>query len=157
MRITSSALLLLFLSLSACSDGSTSVDPEAPGPATTTIVLQNVGASAYRLVGIEGTGAQGDVTSDNPAIQLTIGERFTFDNQGGASAHPLDFRNAAGQKLFGQSNQAGSLESDPEVAVSREGNRITFTLTPALAAVLSEYICAFHPSMGGSLAAAGPG
>lgn len=154
MRIRWLALASLFLlPLSACSDGPSATEPTDPGPAAATLTLQNVGASAYRLVGIEGVGAQGGVNTENPGIQLRIGERFTFVNQGGASAHPLDFRNAAGQKLFGQSRQGGSLEDDPEVAVSYDGNAVTFTLTPALAAVLADYVCSFHPSMGGALTA----
>ncbi len=157
MRIHSISLpfILLLLPLTGCSEGSTSVDPAEPGPPSATITIQNVGSAAYRIVGIEGTGAQGEVGIENPRIELRIGQRYAFENQGGASAHPLDFRDTNRQKLFGQSRQASPLDDDPGVAVAYQGNRVTFTLTPELASALGDYVCSFHPSMGGALVPVG--
>lgn len=114
------------------------------------ITLDNSGASAYVAVSVEGEGASSGLNTENPNISLTKGGRYTFINNGGASSHPLDFRDRDGNKLFGQSRNDGSMENDQDIDVVESGNSITFTLTDDLADSLSDYICFFHPGMNGS-------
>ncbi|MCH8557902.1 MAG: hypothetical protein LAT84_08775 [Balneolia bacterium] len=156
LLIFSSAFLIL---LSACSDSVSPVvedepDPEAPpvviGPGAV-ITLDNSGAQAYLVLDIEGEGASAELDEPNPEITLEAGMRYTFINESGASSHPLDFRNADNQKLFGQSNQSGLLDDDESVDVERDGNLISFNLTEELAEVLANYVCSFHPGMGAAI------
>ncbi len=144
-------LCLLILVGTACSDDD---DAPMPGQETmgeATITLENVGANAYVISAIEGEGAMATTGTENPALNLMEGGRYTFVNNAGASSHPLNFRDGSSAVLLGQGNNAGSFGEDEAVDLVRSGDNITFTLTPELAAELSEYICAFHPGMKGSI------
>jgi len=142
--------LLVFAS---CTSNSTDPDIEEPDPAIeeTTITLDNAGSNAYVVSSIEGEGASASLNQNNSAIQLKIGNRFTFINDGGASSHPLDFRNSESEKLLGQSNGSGIFDDNDEVDVRRNGDAISFTLTNELAAAFGDYICSFHPGMSASI------
>lgn len=140
------------LSSYSCTTNSTSVDDEKNQPeVNSTITFTNSGAQAYLVTNIEGQGASAEVESANPELSLVEGNRYTFINSAGASSHPLDFRDDGGDKLLGQSNDSGSLDSDDEVNVVYSGDAITFTLTDDIADELTDYICAFHPGMNGSI------
>lgn len=150
LLILSSILFLIFIS--SCTNNSTSTDTEeVESEFESTIRYENSGAQAYLVTNINGEGAFAEMDSANPELTLTVGGRYTFINGAGASSHPLDFRNADGDKLLGQSNNAGMFDSNDEVNVVRNGDSITFTLTEELAEELSDYICAFHPGMNGSI------
>lgn len=156
MKLYTTLLLLTFALLFAgCSDNATSAmnepDPEEPPVVIEPVVitLENSGAQSYRIVTIDGDGAAAALNEDNVDITLQIGLRFTFVNTAGASSHPLDFRNDANEKLFGQSNASGMLNDEESIDVVKDGNSITFTLTDELAEVLANYVCSFHPGMGG--------
>lgn len=149
-------LLSLSLILSGCSDNPTSSDmdedPEPPEMMDPTILtLDNSGAQAYQVIAIEGEAASADLNENNVPITLMQGERFTFINEAGASNHPLDFRNEAGEKLLGQSNGAGMFDENEEVDLVKHGNTMSFTLTEELAEVLADYVCSFHPGMRGDI------
>ncbi len=116
-----------------------------------TVVMESNGAQSYTVARIDGDGISTETGTENPSISLTVGGRYTFVNQAGAGSHPLDFRNGDREKLFGQSNTAGSLDNDNDVDVVENGDAITFTLTESLAASLVDYICSFHPGMNGDL------
>lgn len=140
------------LSSYSCTTNSTSVDDEKNQPeVNSTITFTNSGAQAYLVTNIDGQGASAEVESANPELSLVEGNRYTFINSAGASSHPLDFRNENGDKLLGQSNNDGSFDSDEDVNVVINGDSITFTLTDELSDDLTEYICAFHPGMNGSI------
>jgi len=150
------ALFTLLLFAAACTSNTTDADttPEVDDPSETevnTITVDNMGATAYVFIGIDGEGASGELNRENAEIELRIGDRFIFDNESGASNHPLDFRNGDRNKLFGQSNADGSFDEDGDVDVVKDGNKISFTLTADLAAELSGYVCSFHPGMNGNI------
>jgi len=149
-------LLAIFFIFAACSNNTTSVEepddnPDPETPSVTIITLDNMGASAYVFISIEGEGADASLDEENADIELTIGDRFTFNNDAGASNHPLDFRNSDRDKLFGQSNASGLFDDDDNVDLIKDGNSISFTLTEGLASVLNDYVCSFHPGMNGGI------
>lgn len=159
MNITSILpLLALFFILAACTSNTTSVEqpeenPDPQSPSVTTITVGNMGATAYVFIGIDGEGADAPLNEENAEIELTVGERFTFNNDAGASSHPLDFSNSDRDKLFGQSNAGGLFDEDDTVDLVKDGNSISFTLTAELASALNDYVCSFHPGMNGGILA----
>lgn len=146
------AVLLLSSLLISCTGNSTGYSDREPGDplAVTqdaTITLNNAGTNAYVVTGIEGDGANAMINQNNSPIELEIGKRFTFVNNGGAASHPLDFRNSEGEKLLGQSGDDGQFDNDSGVNAEMSGNEITFTLTAELSEAFGLYICSFHPGM----------
>ncbi len=151
-------LILTFsLIMFACSNDpvSSNDDPDPdpdPEPVSETIItMDNSGAQAYVITEIDGDGAEAETDSGNPQIALQTGQRFTFINNGGASSHPLDFRNSDGSKLIGQSNDTGSFDGNEDIELEMDGDQISFILTEDLAAELALYVCAFHPGMTGPI------
>lgn len=148
-------LFLLAFSISACTSNSIQTDiPDEDSSSNqnvTTIQVDNMGATAYVVLGIDGEGASATLDEENTEIALRIGDRFNFENEAGASNHPLNFRNSDQDKLLGQSNDEGMFDTDSEVDVQTDGNTISFTLTEALAAELNGYVCSFHPGMNGEI------
>lgn len=144
-------ILFIFISCTSTNTGSMDDEMEEVEQLTGTVILENNGAQSYTVASIDGDGISAETGSANPTITLTVGGRYTFVNQAGASSHPLDFRNGDRQKLFGQSNPAGQLDNDTDVDVVENGDSITFTLTESLAEALTQYICSFHPGMNGNL------
>lgn len=141
---------LLLITVLSCTNNSTSVsDSEDETDVDSIISYSNSGAQAYLVTEINGSSASAELDSANPGVTLRKGDRYTFINNAGASSHPLDFRNADGDKLLGQSNNSGIFDADESVNIVRNGDSITFTLTDGLAEELVEYICAFHPGMKG--------
>lgn len=148
-----SCILTLLLFISCTSDTSSAMDDE-PAQLEGTVILENNGAQSYTINTINGDGISAETGTSNPSIILTVGGRYTFVNQAGASSHPLDFRNGDREKLFGQSNPSGQLDNDSDVDVVKNGDSITFTLTSSLAATIADYVCSFHPGMRGDIAVA---
>lgn len=149
-------VLAIFFLFAACTSNSTSVEqpeenPDPEAPSVTIVTIGNMGASAYVFLTIDGEGADAPLNEDNAEIELTIGERFTFNNDAGASSHPLDFRNSDRDKLLGQSNAGGLFDEDNAVDLVKDGNSISFTLTAELASALNDYVCSFHPGMNGGI------
>ncbi|PWN07221.1 hypothetical protein [Rhodohalobacter mucosus] len=148
----------LCLILISCSGNSTGYSDTDPGDTDSvfqdaSITLDNVGSNAYVVTAIEGDGASAMLNQNNSPIDLEIGKRFTFVNNGGAASHPLDFRNSEGEKLLGQSGADGRFDDDADVDAELNGNNITFTLTAELAEAFGLYICSFHPGMTASIRA----
>jgi len=117
----------------------------------TSIQIDNMGSTAYVILGIDGEGASANLNEENADLTLRVGDRFRFENVAGASNHPLNFRNSDRDKLLGQSNNDGLFDDDADVDVQSDGNNISFTLTSDLAAVLNDYVCSFHPGMTGGI------
>jgi FtsP/CotA-like multicopper oxidase with cupredoxin domain len=146
--------LLVAFSISACSD-STSTDEDDennPPPATADIqiTVDNVGASAWEVTGMEGDENAAEENEENTAITLEVGQRYRLVNNGG-SAHPFGLQNANGDYLLAQGSESGSFESDGDTDFESDEEGITFTLTQALADELSTYNCQIHGAMVGSI------
>ncbi len=123
---------------------------EGEAPVDGRITLNNSGASAYLATDIEGEGIEAELEENNPDIQLTLGGRYTFINNGGSN-HPLDFRDGDGNILLAQGEQTGSFESDEAVNFVVDGNEVTFTLTETLADEIAVYRCTVHGAMNGNI------
>jgi plastocyanin len=119
------------------------------------ITLDNVSATAWVVTSVEGAEGIADLEAENAALTLEVGTRYRFVNNGGANAHPLDFRDAEGNFLLAQGSTEGSFESDTEVDFVADSEGVTFTLTQALADQLATYYCTFHPPMTGDITIAG--
>lgn len=152
LQINESGLVASALNIHATNGVIHAIDqvllPPSENDASATITLANVGASAYRVVSIDGEGASATLDSDNAGIELTEGLRYTFVNNGGAN-HPLDFRNAEGEILLSEDAADGSFEADEAVNFVVDGANISFTLTPELAAAIATYNCTRHAAMEG--------
>lgn len=114
------------------------------------VTLQNSGSQSYIISSIDGDGVTAEIGTDNPDMIIEIGRRYTFQNEAGASSHPLEFRNADRNVLFGQRG-TGLFGDNPDVNVVLSGDAVTFTLTAELATVLADYVCSFHPGMNGGI------
>lgn len=154
LQINESGLVAAALNIHATNGVIHAIDqvllPPSESDASTTITLANVGASAYRVVSIDGEGASATLATDNAGIELTEGLRYTFVNNGGAN-HPLDFRNSAGEILLSEDAANGSFESNGAVNFVVDGANISFTLTPELADAIATYNCTRHTAMVGAI------
>ena len=154
-HIVVAGLIFTTLIFNACTSNSTQAEmPSDHSPAdqdVTTVEFDNMGSSAYVILGIEGEGATANLNEENTGLTLRVGDRFRFNNVAGASNHPLDFRNSNRDKLLGQSNSDGIFDDNSEVNVQTDGNTISFTLTSGLAAEINGYVCSFHPGMNGEI------
>ena len=119
-----------------------------------TVTLNNQGASAWVL---NSAGEDiGETGVSNPALTLTVGTRYRFENLGW-SAHPLAFRDEADNALLTQSTYgSGSFENDSAVNWVDNGEELAFTVTESLAAEFDDYVCTVHSSMEGNLGAQAP-
>jgi len=147
----SAALLAFTLIVSACTSNTTQTEMPDESDDVTSIQIDNMGSTAYVILGIDGEGASANLNEENADLTLRVGDRFRFENVAGASNHPLNFRNSDRDKLLGQSNNDGLFDDDADVDVQSDGNNISFTLTSDLAAVLNDYVCSFHPGMTGGI------
>ena len=112
------------------------------------LTLDNVGSSAWEVTETNTDGVA-ETGVENPTLTLQTGERYVIRNDG-HSAHPLAFRDAAGDSLLSQST-AGRFEDDSAVNWEDDGNEVAFTLTDDLAGEIADYICTTHPSMVGDV------
>jgi len=121
------------------------------GDVSANITIENVGTSAWNIVGIEGTGASATTGEDNATLTLDEGLRFTVTNLG-ASGHPFQLLDASDNVLVAASG-GGTLQDDADanVVVDDTEGTISFTLSGALADQVAAYICEFHPSMVGNI------
>jgi plastocyanin len=120
--------------------------------ADVTITINNIGASAWEVTGVDGANLSeiSDGASENPALTLTVGTRYRFNNNGGSGAHPLGFQNASSDYLLRQDG-TGSLEGNADINYAEDDNGVTFTYTQTLADQVATYICTFHSSMEGDI------
>ncbi|MDZ7705235.1 MAG: hypothetical protein U5L04_12220 [Trueperaceae bacterium] len=121
-----------------------------------TIGLDNVGASAWVITGVEGAEDVAETGVNNATITLTPGVRYSFDvTEVNSSVHPLDFRDADGNFLLAQGSAEGSFEADEAVAFEASEDAVSFTFTAELADAVATYHCTVHRSMVGDVAVAG--
>lgn len=121
----------------------------AQGTESETVVLTNVGASAWQVSEADGDVAESGV--DNPELALSAGTRYTFDvSSVNSSVHPLDFRAADDTVLLSQGGE-GEFEGDEAVGFEASDEAVSFTLTPELAERLARYRCTVHASMVGDV------
>lgn len=125
-------------------------DVSAASHVDTTVAINNVGASAWTVDTINGTGLTADTNTENPTLTLTeTDHRYRFEN-GGYPSHPLAFRNDEGTALLSQST-TGSFETDSAVNWVDDGDTVAFTLTDDLASEMADYRCTVHSSMVGTV------
>lgn len=150
-KIIPALIFLGFFAVASCTNSTSTTMIEEPLMVTGTVNLDNDRATAYMITSIEGEGIAGEIGVNNPEIILEVGRRYTFNNEAGASSHPLEFRNAEGEVLLSQREDSGLLFDNAQIDAIVEGDAITFTLTSELAETLEDYICGFHPGMNGKI------
>jgi hypothetical protein len=125
------------------------------GGVDVTVTLNNVGSSAWEVTGVDGSSGVAETGVENPSLDLSVGTRYRFDNNGG-SAHPLGFQDADASYLLAQDG-SGQFEDDSDVNYEEDGDGITFTYTQSLADAVASYRCMVHSSMNGSVDGGGDG
>lgn len=115
----------------------------------TTIKLDTVGSSAWRVTDIDGDGIEAPLDEDNPELTLEVGLRYVIENTDW-SAHPVEFRDTAAEPLLSQ-DRSGSFENDSAVDWVDSDEEVAFRLTEELAAEIDSYICTNHSSMVGDV------
>lgn len=114
-----------------------------------TVTVDNVGASAWEVTGVDGADGVAQTGAENPALTLTVGTRYRFVNNGGG-AHPLGFQNGSDEYLLNQDGD-GSLEGDADINYEEDDDGVTFTYTQTLADAIATYRCTVHASMEGDV------
>lgn len=144
-------LMFVFSSLLvACGDtSSTDDDGDEPNNEVITLTFSAADNDDYTFEGATGEVGAAEGAKD-PALTLTVGQRYRIDNQASA-AHPFELLD--GEAEFGndvvllsqREEEDGSFEDDADVAFEADDSGMTFTLTQGLADALSAYRCEFHP------------
>ena len=123
----------------------------AKSTADSTITINNVGTSAWKVTAIDGDAARVPLNENNPQIGLEVDKRYLIVNNGW-SAHPFELRDTGGEVLLSQDQgTTGSFEDNAAVEWVNNGDELVFTLTEALAEEIASYICAVHNSMQGAI------
>ncbi len=117
--------------------------------ADVTVTIDNVGTSAWEVTSVDGGNGVAPTGEENPALTLTVGTRYRFENNGGG-AHPLGFQNSSSEYLLNQ-DDSGSLEDNSDINYVEDDSGVTFTYTQTLADAVASYRCTVHPSMNGSV------
>ena len=123
--------------------------PGGGSAADVTITIDNIGASAWEVTGVDGADGVAPIGEQNPTLTLTAGTRYRVVNNGG-SAHPFGLQNSADTYLLRQNGQ-GSLEGDASVNYQEDEAGVTFTFSPTLSDAVVSYRCTIHASMEGSV------
>ena len=123
--------------------------PGGGSAADVTITIDNIGASAWEVTGVDGADGVAPIGEQNPTLTLTAGTRYRVVNNGG-SAHPFGLQNSADTYLLRQNGQ-GSLEGDASVNYQEDEAGVTFTFSPTLSDAVASYRCTIHASMEGSV------
>ncbi len=141
-------LTAALLGLGAASGQSQTGDaePSATNVPDVTVTLVNVDSSAWVVTAVKGAEGVSETGVENPVISLEVGKRYRFVNSGGLTIHPFAIRGEDGESVLGQRPKDRPFEVDPEVAFIADDEGVTFTLTEALAAVVSTYYCTAHPT-----------
>lgn len=149
LRVLLSTIICTLLFIS-CSDNGIN-DSELTQEIDATIVINNVGASAWIIEEVNGDGVSTQIDVENAQITLIEGGRYQIVNLGAAN-HPFELRDAEGTALIAEAGN-GSLQNytPANVVVDRDEDTITFTLTGNLAENVSTYNCQPHPDMIGDI------
>ena len=116
------------------------------------LVVDNVGFRAWEVVEDE-SGAVAPTGEENPTMTFEVGRRYAVENRGWGS-HPFVLRDGDDAALLSQA-AGGEYEDDAEVNWVDDGDSLAFTVTEALAADLSYYICTVHGAMRGGVETSG--
>ncbi|MFO8232352.1 MAG: fasciclin domain-containing protein [Longimonas sp.] len=123
-------------------------DDDDSGNADVTVTIDNNGSSSWSVTNVDGeSGVAG--SGDNPDLNLTVGTRYRFVNNGGSN-HPLGFQNGSAEYLLNQDGD-GSLEEDDSINYEEDDDGVTFTYTQDLADAVATYRCTVHGSMESSV------
>lgn len=117
------------------------------------VTVDNLDSRAWKIIATNG-GAIAPVGSENPQLNLRIGNRYTFINEGW-DTHPLSFRGSNANPLLSQSEE-GAFEDDTNVDWNDSGADLSFTLTEELATEITTYHCTVHSPMQGTVKILGP-
>jgi plastocyanin len=120
--------------------------PPATDKVNVTVTLENVDSNAWTVTAVEGADGITETGVEDPVISLEVGKRYRFVNNGSLTIHPLAIRSEDGEPVLGQRPNDRPFELDPSVAFEADEEGISFTLTEALAAVVSTYYCTAHPT-----------
>ncbi len=141
-------VVLLFLF--ACSDPVTPSDePDATVSATVTLASDS-SFENWLVEKVEGDAVTG--LGLDPTWTLSVGKRYSVINTTGIS-HPFLLIDTTDNLLLADSINwgVGKFQNDAGVNAVIEGNKLSFTLTQALADELDAYLCALHRSMKGNI------
>lgn len=119
--------------------------------ADVTLTVDNRGAKAFYLSAATPSSDIAELEADNADWTLTMGRRYRVLNQGGAAYHPFELRGGGDVLLAQLETSVGALEANTEIAFESDAKGVTFTLTPALAQVLTSYNCTYHAAMTGDI------
>lgn len=141
-------LTVVLLSFCVASAHSQASNPKPPAVDESKVVvtLENVDSIAWTVTSVEGAEGVTEISAEDPVISLEVGKRYRFVNNGSLTIHPLAIRGEDGEPVLGQRPNDRPFELDPSVAFEADEEGITFTLTEALAAVVSTYYCTAHPT-----------
>ena len=146
-------ILLMFvvssLLLVACGDTASDNGGDDPDDEIITLTFSAADNNDYTFEGATGEVGAVEGAAD-PALTFEVGQRYRIENLASA-AHPFELLD--GEAEFGsdvvllsqREEEDGSFEDDSKVAFETDDSSMTFTLTQALADVLSAYRCEFHP------------
>lgn len=150
LKTIKSLFWVILVFLFACSDPVTPSDePDATVSATVTLAA-DLSFENWLVEKVEGDAVTG--LALDPTWTLSVGKRYSVINTVGL-LHPFLLIDANGSLLLSDSINYGSgkFQNASDVNVVIEGNKLSFTLTQALADELDAYLCAFHPSMRGNI------
>ncbi len=141
-------LTVVLLSFCVASAHSQASDPKplAADEANVAVTLENVDSISWTVTSVEGAEGVTEISAEDPMISLEVGKRYRFVNNGSLTIHPLAIRGEDGEPVLGQRPNDRPFELDPSVAFEADEEGITFTLTEALAEVVSTYYCTAHPT-----------
>ncbi len=123
-----------------------SAQSPAASEADVTVTLENIDSSAWTVTVVEGAEGVTETGTEDPLISLEVGKRYRFVNNGSLTIHPFAIRGKDGEPVLGQRPNDRPFEIDPGVAFKADDGGVTFTLTEALAEVVSTYYCTAHPT-----------
>jgi hypothetical protein len=111
---------------------------------TASITLSNVSFTDYKIDAASATTIA-TVGESDPTLNLKIGTRYTVTFP---SSHPFSLKSSS-TTLLGSTT--GSFSTDSSVNVTTTSTTMEFTLTAALAAELTTYVCEHHSGMTGTI------
>ncbi len=153
LRIVKSLFWVGLLFLVACSEPATPSDePEVPTTAVSATVTL---ASDFSFENWLVEKVEGDAVTSlglDPTWTLAVGKRYSVINTTGIQ-HPFLLIDTTGNLLLADSINwgVGKFQNDAGVNAVIEGNKLSFTLSQALADELDAYLCVLHPSMRGNI------
>lgn len=126
--------------------------PAAGEPVTITLTASDQGVLVQSVAGAADPDSVAQAEDTNPDLNLTVGQRYEIVYQG---AGEFVLMNAAGDPLLASGATEGSFAQDADVDFQAQADRISFTLTDALAQELDHYAAGTDLSQEGNIAIQG--